>query len=73
MAGQGNRRRPRVCPSCGGDTIVRGEQVEGVSVSVSPTSEAGPGASMPAYSDVCHDCGMVMLYVRVGEAGEDEA
>jgi hypothetical protein len=47
--------------------------VDGVSLSVSSTSEEGAGVSVPAYSDVCYDCGMVMLYVRIEKAGGEEA
>lgn len=47
--------------------------MDGVSLLVSPESEGGSGASVPAYSDVCYDCGMVMLYVRIGKAGGEEA
>lgn len=65
------RRRPRTCPSCGGDLIVRGPQVEGVAVQLAPATEEGPGVSVPAYSDVCYDCGMVCLFVRVSHTKGD--
>ena len=62
------RRRPRLCPSCRGERIIRGPMVEGMSVSLAPATEEGPAVCVPVYSDICGDCGMVTLFVRVREA-----
>jgi hypothetical protein len=61
------RRRRRTCPSCGGDNIVRGSQVDGIGVPLAPATEMSAPVYVPAYSDVCSDCGFVMLYVRIGD------
>jgi hypothetical protein len=62
------RRRKRVCPSCGESKMVRGQRVEGVAVCLAPRTEEAPAVTVPAYCDVCYGCGMVTLFVRVGEA-----
>ena len=59
------RRRPRKCPSCGGDKILRGWQVPGIEVQRVPPSEAGPAVLAEVYSDYCQECGMVLLYTRL--------
>ncbi|MFB3880912.1 MAG: hypothetical protein ACE149_06595 [Armatimonadota bacterium] len=66
MAAQKERRRRRQCPSCGGDRIVRGGLVEGVRVMLAPQTEISEQLVSPVYSDTCGDCGMVMLFARVG-------
>jgi len=61
------RRRPHACPSCGGSTLVRGQAVEGMSIGLTPTTEEGPAVTVPVCSDVCYECGMVCLFVRVSQ------
>jgi hypothetical protein len=61
-----DRRRPRTCPGCGGGNILRGSRVEGVSISLVPPTEDSDAVVVPAYSDVCYDCGMVTLFARIG-------
>lgn len=62
------RRRGRKCPSCGGTAIARGSRVDGWAVVVPPEDEKGRETRLAPFSDVCRDCGMVTLYVRIGEA-----
>ena len=62
------RRRPRKCPGCGGSSIVRGTEVQGVAVTVVPPTEESAAVTVPAYWDVCYGCGMLTLFVRVSEA-----
>lgn len=66
MATRTERRRERRCPSCGGKSIMRGGQVEGVSVPLAPPTEISAPVAVPAYCDICGDCGMVMLFIRAG-------
>lgn len=66
------RRRARQCPSCRGGTIVRGGQVDGISILLVPGTEESEAVTVPAYSDVCHDCGLVSLYVRVSPGSGQE-
>ena len=61
------RRRSRKCPSCGGESIVRGSEVQGIGVTVTPQTEVSSAVTLPAYSDICYDCGLVSLFVRVGK------
>ncbi len=65
-----NRRRNRRCPSCGGANIMRGTKVDGVTVSLVRDTEDSPAVKVPAFSDICGECGLVSLYVRVGEGQE---
>ena len=67
------QRRPRRCPSCGGGNIVRGSEVQGISVTVTPQTEVSSAVTVPAYSDICYDCGLVSLFVRVGEFNQKTA
>jgi hypothetical protein len=62
------RRRARTCPSCGGSNIVRGREVEGLSICLVPATEESPEVTLPAYSDICYECGLVSLFVRIGHA-----
>jgi hypothetical protein len=66
MGTKKERRRPRRCPSCGGDKIVRGTVVEGVRVTLAPATEVSEAVTVPAYSDTCGECGLVTLFVRTG-------
>jgi hypothetical protein len=59
------RRRPRQCPSCSSRNIARGEEAQGVRIRMNSVRAGEPGADAPAYADICGDCGMVTLYVRV--------
>jgi len=73
MPGGRERRRARRCPSCGGANIMRGMQIEGVQIPLVRATEEGPAVAVPAYSDICGECGMVTLYVRVGEQKKSDA
>jgi hypothetical protein len=42
--------------------------VEGLAIALVPATEVTPPVEVPAYSDICYDCGLVCLYVRVGHA-----
>jgi|GEM_PF-2917480 len=70
MAERDRRRRPRRCPSCGGNNVGRGHQVEGIMITLVPASGGAPAVTVPAFSDICRDCGMVMLFVRLGYGDE---
>ena len=50
---------------------MRGTKVEGVRVSLVRETEDSPAVSVPAFSDICGECGLVSLYVRVGQLGEE--
>ncbi len=65
MSASGERRHRRRCPSCGGEKIQRGWRVPGIEVQRVPPSESGPAVMAEVYSDVCQECGMVLLYARV--------
>jgi hypothetical protein len=67
MQGGSERRRIRSCPSCGGNNIVRGSEVQGVTVTMAPATEDSAAVRVPAYCDVCYECGMLTLFVRVSE------
>jgi hypothetical protein len=67
MATQKERRRRRRCPSCGGEKMTRGREVEGVLVKLASPAEDSEEVAVPAYSDVCGECGLVTLFVRIGE------
>jgi len=67
MQGGNDRRRARSCPGCGGSSIVRGTEVEGVAVTMVPPTEESAAVRVPAYCDVCYQCGMLTLFVRVSE------
>ena len=69
MTTRGQRRRERRCPSCGGSSIRRGGEVEGVAVHLVPPTEMSMAITVPAYSDICNDCGLVMLFVRRSGGG----
>lgn len=60
------RRRERKCPGCSGTNIARGTQVEGIAVCLVPPTEESEAVTVPVYSDVCYQCGMVTLFARVG-------
>jgi len=62
------RRRFRTCHSCWSDRVIRSSRVDGVTVSVGPLVPDGPVATAPLYANVCRECGMVMLFVRLAEA-----
>ena len=68
MTGHPERRRERRCPSCGRDNVVRGPKVEGVAVPLPHASEGGNPVTTDAYADVCYDCGMVTMFVRLSES-----
>ncbi len=40
--------------------------MEGVRVMLAPQTEISEQLVSPVYSDTCGDCGMVMLFARVG-------
>jgi hypothetical protein len=63
MAQGSERRRPRSCPGCWSDRIVRGTKVEGVSIAL-----GGEAGTVPVYANLCQECGMVAFFVRVAEA-----
>lgn len=64
------RRRARRCPSCDSDSLMRGTRIEGWTIAVPPEGESSATTELPPYADVCRDCGMVSLFVRVGEIAE---
>jgi hypothetical protein len=39
--------------------------VGGVSVTLVPATEISAPVAAPAYSDICSECGFVLLFVRV--------
>ena len=49
---------------------MRGNELEGVQVPLVQATEEGPAVTVPAYSDICGECGLVSLYVRVARPGE---
>jgi len=61
------RRRERKCPSCGSTALARGKRVDGWAVVVPPEQDKGRETRLAPFSDICRDCGMVTLYVRIGE------
>jgi len=65
MEARRERRRRRECPSCGGERIVRGGEVEGVRIRLAPPTEHSEPVSVPVYSDFCGECGMVTLFARL--------
>jgi len=67
MATQRERRRRRRCPSYGSEKIARGREVECVRVRLASPTEDSEEVAVPAYSDVCGECGLVTLFIRVGE------
>ena len=68
MTGHSERRRERRCPSCRGANVMRGPQVGGVVVPLPHASEGRQPVTTDAYADVCYDCGMVTMFVRLSEA-----
>jgi hypothetical protein len=64
------RRRTRRCPSCDSDSLMRGTRIEGWTIAVSPEGDSSTAAHLPPYADVCRDCGLVCLFVRVAEITE---
>jgi hypothetical protein len=46
--------------------------VDGISILLVRGTEEGEAVTVPAYSDVCHDCGLVSLYVRVSPGSGQE-
>ena len=49
---------------------MRGQEAKGISVSLVPQTEEGPAVALPAYSDICCECGMVTFFVRIGSLVE---
>ena len=41
-----------------------------MSISLVPGTEESAAVTVPAYSDICYGCGMVSLFVRVGQTKE---
>jgi hypothetical protein len=39
-------------------------------ITLVPASGGAPAVTVPAFSDICRDCGMVMLFVRLGYGDE---
>jgi hypothetical protein len=66
MAVPKERRRRRRCPSCGGEKITRGREVDGLLVTLVPQTEVSEAVDVPVYSDVCGECGLVTLFARIG-------
>jgi len=62
------RRRARNCPSCGGKEVLRGNRIDGWAITVPARQGQVRGMRLAPFSDVCLDCGMVTLYVRIAEA-----
>ena len=69
MAVEKERRRRRRCPSCGGEKIVRGREVEGIRIGLVPQTEVSEPVVASVYSDICGECGMVTLFARVEPTG----
>lgn len=44
-----------------------------MAVSLVPATEESAAVSVPVYSDVCYQCGMVSLFARVANAAERHA
>lgn len=63
-----DRRRERRCPSCGGTQLLRARRVDGWSVTVPATEEGPRDVRLAPFADVCYDCGMVTLFVRIADA-----
>jgi hypothetical protein len=40
---------------------------------MAPATEISAPVHVPAYSDVCGECGFVMLYVRIGSVAAQQA
>jgi hypothetical protein len=67
MTGHAERRRRRTCPSCRGTNVIRGPKVGGLAIPLPHTGEGGKTLTADAYADVCYDCGMVTMFVRLSE------
>jgi hypothetical protein len=61
------RRRNRNCPSCGGTNLRRESRVPGWTVPTSPSEEVEQALHLNPYCDVCNDCGLLSLYVRLSD------
>ena len=64
---QHERRRQRVCPSCGGTSMIRGCKVPGVQLQIVKQGGEPIGDLISLYSDVCVDCGLTSFYARRAE------
>jgi uncharacterized protein (DUF433 family) len=62
------RRRERHCPSCGGKRVVRGTRIDGWAIAVPLKRGEEHPVSLTPFADVCPDCGMITLFVRIGDA-----
>ena len=67
MVATKERRRLRNCASCWSDQIVRGTKVEGMAIPLGPGAQNGGAGTAPVYANVCCECGMVTLFVRISE------
>jgi ribosomal protein S27AE len=61
------RRRKRLCPSCGGQSMIRACRVPGVQLQVVRDDGGQRSGLIALYSDVCVDCGLTSFYARRGE------
>jgi hypothetical protein len=52
---------------------MRGPQAKGLGIPLAPPGGHKRAAPVPAYSDVCYDCGMVTLFVRVSDVKAESA
>lgn len=64
---QKERRRQRVCPSCGASSMIRGCRVPGVQLQIVKQGGEPISGLIPLYSDVCVECGLTSFYARRGE------
>ena len=47
--------------------MIRGWKVESITIPAMVTADGAVAAGLTPYADICADCGMVCLFVRVGE------
>ncbi|MFB3882041.1 MAG: hypothetical protein ACE149_12310 [Armatimonadota bacterium] len=67
------RRRKRQCPSCGGESMIRGCRVPGVQLQIVREDSGNRSGLIALYSDVCVDCGLTSFYARRGEVEQQIA
>ncbi len=67
MTSSTERRKQRRCPSCGGHDLIRGWAVGNATISALVTREGEVAAPLTPYADICTDCGMVSLFVRLDD------
>jgi len=73
MMKDSERRRLRTCPSCWSDHIIRAGKIEGIAISSVPAVRGGEATQVSVFANICRDCGMVALFVRREDAGQEPA